>query len=116
VAAKIGPPPAPITTTVNDTLGTVEQLGQQIATTTESLAGSTGQLLNRVDQTAVDVLQTAGADQLAATAGPVLDTAPGVVATGIVEPVADLVTDTTVDTPSVVTDTTSSLLALTARH
>jgi len=116
VAAKIGPPPAPITTTVNDTLGTVEQLGQQIATTTESLAGSTGPLLEDVDQTVVDVLQTAGADQIAATVEPVLDTATDMVTTGVVEPVAELVADTTVGTTSVVTDTTSSLLALAARH
>ena len=116
LAAGVAPPTPIVTTALSDTLGTVEQLGQQIATTTESLAGSTGQLLEGVDQTVVDVLQTAGADQLAATVEPVLDTATDMVTTGVVEPVAELVADTTVGTTSVVTDTTSSLLALAARH
>jgi len=116
LAAEVAPPTPIGTAAVSETLGTVEQLGQQIATTTESLAGGTAQLLDGVDQTVVSVLQTSGADQLAATVEPVLGTATDVVTTGIAEPVAELVADTTVATTAAVTDTTSSLLTLAARH
>jgi RNA polymerase sigma factor (sigma-70 family) len=85
---------APVADTVGEvvdtTLGTVDQLGQQVASTSESIAGATGALLETVDETIVDVLDSAGAGQLAATVEPVLDTG------------------------TEVTDTTSSLLALTA--
>ena len=87
---------APVTDAVGEvvdtTLGTVDQLGQQVASTSESIAGATGALLETVDETIVDVLDSAGAGQLAATVEPVLDTG------------------------TEVTDTTSTLLALTAPH
>lgn len=100
---------------VRTTLATVDQLGEHVAATSESLAGATEQLLESVDQTVEDTLDSAGAGELAATIEPILDTATDVVTTGVVEPVTGLVADTAVGTTTL-TDTTPTLLGLDVRH
>lgn len=111
---------APISTTLDDTveqtLDTVDQLGQQLANTTEQLADTTGGLLVAVDQIVVGVLAGAGAEQPASTVGPVLDTTTEVVTTGVVEPVTEVVADTVVDTTTLVTSTTNGLLGHSPRR
>lgn len=102
--------------TVEQTLDTVDRLGQQLAGTTEQLAGTTEQLLDEVDQTVVGVLEGVGAEQLAATVEPVLDTTTELVTTEVVEPVTEVVGDTVLDTTTLVTSTTNGLLGLSPRH
>jgi RNA polymerase sigma factor (sigma-70 family) len=108
LVATVNPP---LTATVDQTLDSVDQLGQEIASTSESLAGTTEQLLEGVDEAAVDVLEQAGADQVAATVEPVLDSTTELVTTEVVQPVTELVGDTATGTTTLVTATADDLLA-----
>jgi len=116
VTALVGGATQPVEAVVGGTLDAVDQLGPQVASTTETLADSPGHVLDAADQTVVGALQAAGADELAATIEPVLDTMTEVVSTQVLEPVTDVVVATTVDTPTLVTATTSDLLGSSVRH
>jgi hypothetical protein len=85
---------------VDTTLATVAEVGQRVASASESLSAVTAQLLETVDQTAVDVLDNAGASMPATTVEPVPDGTAAVVTSGVVEPLAGLVADATVGTPT----------------
>jgi hypothetical protein len=106
----------PLDDLVADPTAPLEQVGQEIASTADSLVVATEQLVDDVGEGVVGLLDDVGAEQVAAAIEPIIDTTTELLIDDVVEPVVDEAGTVVVDSTTLVASTADGLLALIDPH
>ena len=102
----------PLDDLVADPTAPLEQVGQEIASTADSLVVATEQLVDDVGDGVVGLLEDVGAEQVAAAVAPIVDTTTDLLIDDVVEPVVDEAGTVVVNSSTVVASTADGVLAL----
>ncbi|HZI45831.1 MAG TPA: hypothetical protein VFD53_11450, partial [Ilumatobacter sp.] len=122
IASVVSEPPGveasldPLDGLVADPTAPLEQVGQEIASTADSLVVATEQLVDDVGDGVVGLLDDVGAEQVAAVVEPIIDTTTELLIDDVVEPVVDEAGTVVVDATTMVASTADGLLALIDPH
>ena len=102
----------PLDDLVADPTAPLEPVGQEIASTADSLVVATEQLVDDVGDGAVGLLEDVGAEQVAAALAPIVDTTTDLLIDDVVEPVVDEAGTAVIESTPVVASTADDVLAL----